>query len=89
VERVKRTKSGTVLTREIEEAIADEAEAGYDLRSAEAKRVGRPSLGHGVSPRLDLRVEPELAQALHERAEEEHRSVSAVARDALRHYLAS
>jgi hypothetical protein len=87
--RVKRTKSGTALPPEIEEALADEAEAGYDLSSAEGRRVGRPSLSHGVSPRLDLRVEPDLAQALHDRAEEEHRSVSAVARDALRRYLAS
>ena len=87
--RVRRTKSGAVLTPEIEEALADEAEAGYDLEVATPTKVGRPSLGRGVSPRLDLRIEPDLADALHERAEEEHRSVSAVARDALRRYLAS
>jgi hypothetical protein len=87
--RLKRMKSGTVLTPEIEEALADEAEAGYDLEVATPRKVGRPSLGRGVSPRLDLRIEPDLAQALHERAEEEHRSVSAVAREALRQYLAS
>lgn len=57
---VSKTKRGTVLTPEIEEALAGEAEAGYDL-----------------------------ANALHERAEEEHHSVSAAARDALRRYLAS
>ena len=87
--RVTRTKSGTVLTPEVEEELADEAEAGYDLEVATPRKVGRPSLGRGVSPRLDLRIEPDLAEALHERAEEEHRSVSAVARDALRRYLAS
>jgi hypothetical protein len=86
---VKRTKSGTVLTREVEEALADEAEAGYDLTKSKAARTGRPSLGRGTSPRLDLRVEPELAEALHRRAREEHRTVSAVARDALRRYVAS
>lgn len=86
---VKRTKTGTVLTPEIEEALADEAEAGYDLDSARPVPTGRPSLGRGVSPRLDLRVEPELSDALRRRAREEHRSVSAVARDALRRYLAS
>ncbi|MGC8472594.1 MAG: ribbon-helix-helix protein, CopG family [Acidimicrobiales bacterium] len=42
-----------------------------------------------MSPRLDLRIEPDLAEALQERAEEDHRSVGAVARDALRGYLAS
>jgi hypothetical protein len=87
--RVKRTKSGTVLTPEREEVLADEAEAGYELRVARSRRTGRPSLGDGVSPRLDLRLEPELAQALYRRAEQEHRSVSAVAREALRRYLAS
>ncbi|MGH9304882.1 MAG: CopG family transcriptional regulator [Acidimicrobiales bacterium] len=87
--RVKRTKSGTPLTRELEEELADEAAAGYVLDAAMRKRIGRPSLDRGISPRLDLRVEPDLAQALHDRAEEEHRSVSAVAREALRRYLAS
>ncbi len=86
---LKRTKGGTELTPELEEALADEAEAGYDLTSAQPVRTGRPSLGRGTSPRLDLRVEPELAEALHRRAKEEHRSVSAVARDALRRYVAS
>ena len=87
--RVKRTKSGAVLTPEIEKELADEAQAGYDLEVATPRKIGRPSLGRGVSPRLDLRIEPDLAEALHERAEEEHRSISAVARDALRRYLAS
>ncbi len=86
---VKRTKAGAVLTSEVEDALADEAEAGYDLDAASPVPTGRPSLGQGVSPRLDLRVEPELSNALHRRAREEHRSVSAVARDALRRYLAS
>lgn len=49
---VKRTKSGTVLTHEIEEALADEAEAGYDLGAARPTPTGRPSLGRGVSPRM-------------------------------------
>ena len=86
---VKRTKGGTVLTPEVEDALSDEAEAGYDLTKAKAVRTGRPSLSRGTSPRLDLRVEPELAEALHRRAREERRTVSAVARDALRRYVAS
>lgn len=86
---VKRTKGGAILTPEVEEALADEALAGYDLTKAKAVRTGRLSLGRGTSPRLDLRVEPELAKALQQRAREEHRTVSAVARDALRRYVAS
>lgn len=87
--RVRRTTSGAMLTPEIEEELADKADAGYDLEVAAPRKVGRPSLGRGVSPRLDLRIKPDLAEALHERAEKEHRSLSAVARDALRRYLAS
>jgi hypothetical protein len=86
---VKKTKGGTALTGELEASLADEAEAGYHLERARPVCVGRPSLGRGTSPRLDLRVEPELAVALHARAREEHRSVSAIARDALRRYVAS
>lgn len=44
------TKTGTVLSPEIEEDLADEAEAGYDLEVDAQRRVGRPSLGRGVSP---------------------------------------
>ena len=38
---------------------------------------------------LDRGVEAELAEPLHWRAREEHRTVSAVARNALRRYVAS
>jgi predicted HicB family RNase H-like nuclease len=49
---------------------------------------GRPALGDaGVSPRVQVRVDPELAQALHVLAEKEQRSVSEIARTALHEYL--
>lgn len=72
-----------------EEALAGEAETGYGLGAARLTPTGRPSLDRGASPRLDLRVEAELSDALRQRAKEDHRSVSAVARDALRQCLAS
>lgn len=76
------------LTDEDIEALADEAERGYDLERATKMTVGRPSLGvKGVSPRVQVRVDPELAEALRARALEEHRSVSEVARTALREYV--
>ena len=45
-----RSKTGTVITDELAERLADEAEAGYEL--TRAKRVGRKSLGgsSGTSP---------------------------------------
>ena len=83
-----RTAGGDLLTEEVIEALADEAERGYDLDKATKVTVGRPSLGaKGVSPRVQVRVDPDLAEALRARARREHRSVSEVARTALREYV--
>jgi len=83
-----RTASGEELTEAEIEALADEAEQGYDLTKARKVTVGRPSLGAaGVSPRVQIRVDPDLAEALKVRAKEEHRSVSEIARAALREYV--
>jgi hypothetical protein len=83
-----RTRSGTKLTKKVIEALADEAERGYDLTKAKRVSFGRPSLGPaGTSPRVQIRVDPGLAEALRTRAKEEHRSVSEIARTALREYV--
>ena len=51
--RVK-AKSGTRMTKERGERLADEAEKRYDLSKARRVRLqpGRPSLEEGVSPRI-------------------------------------
>jgi len=68
--------------------LADEAERGYDLDRAIRVTVGRPSLGtEGVSPRIQVRVDARLATELRWRARREKRSVSELARTALREYL--
>lgn len=84
-----RTVAGTVLTRAYENQLAAEAEAGFDLSTVQVRRVGRPSLngGAGKSRRLDLRVDDEIFDAVHELAEREQRPVSEVVRDALRRHL--
>jgi predicted HicB family RNase H-like nuclease len=83
-----RTAGGEVLTDKEIEALADEAERGYDLATATKVTVGRPSLGaKGASPRVQVRVDPGLADALRARALKEHRSVSEIARTALREYV--
>jgi CRISPR-associated endonuclease/helicase Cas3 len=83
-----RTAGGDVLTDEIVEELAAEAERGYDLSKATKVTYGRPSLGAaGVSPRVQVRVDPDLADALKARARKEHRSVSEIARTALREYV--
>jgi predicted HicB family RNase H-like nuclease len=82
------TAGGDELTEEDFEALADEAERGYDLTTAKRVALGRPSLGPaGTSPRVQIRVDPELAEALKARAREEHRSISDIARTALREYI--
>jgi predicted HicB family RNase H-like nuclease len=83
-----RTRRGTKLTKKVVDALAEEAERGYNLTKAKRVRMGRPPLGDvGVSPRLQVRVDPQLAKALKQRARKEHRSVSEIARTALREYV--
>jgi hypothetical protein len=83
-----KTKSGKALTRKDIEALADEAEAGYDLRKWKRELVpGRPSLDKGVSPRISYRVPKGLYSKAKARAKAEGRTVSEVARDALDRYV--
>jgi CRISPR-associated endonuclease/helicase Cas3 len=83
-----KTAGGDVLTDEIIDELAAEAERGYDLTKAKKVTYGRPSLGAaGVSPRVQVRVDPLLAEALKACAKAEHRSVSEIARTALREYV--
>lgn len=85
-----KSKAGTVITPELADALADEAERGYDLAKAKRRRVGRPSLaGAGASPRLSFRTSPDLYRAAQKRAKEEGRSVSDLAREAVARFVAS
>ncbi|MGQ0776813.1 MAG: ribbon-helix-helix protein, CopG family [Pseudonocardiales bacterium] len=78
-----RLADGTRLTEDVAEALADEV-----LRSTGR---GRPSLtAPGErSPQLRVSVPVELHQRLSTRANDEHRSVSELTREALERYLAS
>jgi hypothetical protein len=82
-------ESGTPITPEMIEALAAEAEAGYDLTRATEVRVGRPALGDDAtpSPRISFRAPAYLYRALHERASAEGRSVSDLAREAVERYI--
>jgi hypothetical protein len=85
-----RTKSGEEITPEIADALAAEAERGYDLSKAKRQRVGRPSLaGAGASPRLSFRTTPDLYHAAQKRAKKEGRSVSDLAREAVARFVMS
>jgi predicted HicB family RNase H-like nuclease len=85
-----RTKAGEEITSEAADALAAEAERGYDLSKAKRQRVGRPSLaGSGASPRLSFRTTPDLYRAAQKRAKAEGRSVSDLAREAVARYVKS
>lgn len=87
-------KSGKVLTDELIDEWVKEAEAGYEPKDLKSEPNpyyrGRPSLsGRGESPRIQVRMDSALATALREQALKEDKSVSEVAREALRRYLAA
>ena len=83
-----KAKSGKEITPKVADALADEAERGYDLSKARRRRVGRPSLaGRGNSPRMSFRTTPELYRAAQKRAKEEGRSISDLAREAIARYV--
>ncbi|MGH7687541.1 MAG: hypothetical protein ACREN2_12105 [Candidatus Dormibacteria bacterium] len=83
-----RTKTGKVLTGPDIAKLAHEAEAGYDLKGAKRRRVGRPSLCQGTSPRVQFRMEAELFEQAKKKAASESRSLSDVGRELFSDYVA-
>ena len=81
------TRSGEVLTDAVIERLAAEAEAGFDVDEILRRRAGRPAMGSGPAAVESVRLDPELSQALRDRAERDGRTSSDVIRDALREYL--
>jgi hypothetical protein len=83
------TESGRPITDEDIEAVADEAEAGYDVDELIARRGkrGRPALGSAPASVESVRLDPELRDELAARAADEGVSTSELIRKALRKYL--
>ncbi|HET8813904.1 MAG TPA: ribbon-helix-helix domain-containing protein [Solirubrobacterales bacterium] len=90
-EQVWVTRSGTVITEEIAEQMAEEFERNPpDPSTLRRRYVGRPSLGPGGhSPRVSFRASPDLYKAAWARADKEGRSLSELAREALTQYMKS
>lgn len=86
-EKTYRTKSGKVVTDTDIDAMADEAEKGYDVDTLKARRRGRPLLGSAPAEVVPVRLEPQLKEAVEARAAAEHLSTSEIIRRALRKYL--
>ncbi len=79
---------GTPITDDMVEALADEAERGYDLEDILRRRSGgRPTMGAAASSVESVRLDPELKRDLLLRAAEEHISVSEAIRRAIGQYL--
>lgn len=83
------TSSGEQITDKEVEALAGEAEVGYDVNALLARRGkrGRPALGSGPASVESVRLDPELRYQLLERAKAEGTTTSEVIRAALRRFL--
>lgn len=83
-----RSKAGVELTDEVLERMANEAEAGAGLDISKLRRrPGRPAMGSGPAESFPVRLEPELRQALDERAAQDETTPSEIVREALRRFL--
>ena len=82
---------GTVRTEADYERMALEAETtepDYDAIEARFRaQRGRPSLGEGISPVLQVRLDRETQTRLAALAELDHTTPSAVARDAIKAFI--
>ncbi len=79
---------GTPITDEMVEAMADEAERGYDVDEVlRRRRGGRPPIGSAASSVESVRLDPALKRDLLIRAAEEEISVSEAIRRAIGQYL--
>ncbi len=78
---------GTPIADEAVEAMADEAEQGYDVESIQRRRGGRPPLGSSASSVESVRLDPEMKRELLLRAADEHISVSEAIRRAIGQYV--
>lgn len=82
-----KTASGTPITDKLINKLAAKAEAGYGVEQTLRRRGGRPPIGSAAASVESVRLEPELRQALAQRAERDHETTSTVIRKALREYL--
>jgi hypothetical protein len=85
------TADGQPITDDMIEALADEAERGYEPGQLQGRRrgPGRPPLGEAAKTVESVRLDPALRAEVAQRAADEGTSVSEVIRKALREYLRS
>jgi hypothetical protein len=81
------TRSGVPITDQLIEKLSAQAERGFDVDEILRRRKGRPPIGTGPAKVESVRLDPELREALHRRAESDEEATSTVIRKALRQYL--
>lgn len=81
-----RRTDGTVIDDAAVQAMADEAEAGYDVDAVPRRRGGRPRIGSAPASVESVRLDPDLKQALLVRAAADGISVSEAIRRAIGQY---
>lgn len=84
-----KTASGKPITDDLIDKLAKKAEDGYDVEETLRRRRGRPTIGSAPARVESVRLEPELREALDQRAKRDHEATSSVIRKALRQYLAA
>jgi Ribbon-helix-helix protein, copG family len=81
------TRSGKPITDDYVEELAKRAEGDFDVDEIIRRRGGRPPMGSAAATVESVRLDPELSQALRDRAQHDGRTNSDVIREALRDYL--
>ena len=82
-----KTASGKPITDDLVDTLAKRAEAGYDVGEVLGCRGGRPPIGSAAASVESVRLDPELREALAQRASRDDETTSSVIRKALRKYL--
>lgn len=80
------TINGVPVTDETIQALADEADRGYDVEAL--RKRGRKPKGDGPGRVVPVRLDANTLDALDAQAEREHSSRSEVIRAAIRAYIA-
>lgn len=84
------TSGGVEITDELIEELSREAERGYPIDQIRPRQYrGRPAMGDGPAKVFQVRLPPDLREALEERAAEDGATRSEVVRAALKEYLAA
>jgi hypothetical protein len=82
-----KTRSGKAITDDLVTELGKKAENGFDPDEIVRQRGGRPPMGSAAATVESVRLDPELREALAERARRDHETPSSVIREALRRYL--